>query len=90
MRPNFPKTHSCNVHHPLETFFGLVMDCGKQLGQAEIVFNPTEELLSRDRPEITCRDCRALKGTHDPGKTYEYGFVDREELKNWMAWREAS
>lgn len=92
MKPNFPKVHSCTVNHPIEVFFGLTMDCGKQMGMADIVWNPTDANPDAERPEITCSDCREAQREQEPSAqpTWEYGFVDRAELRNFLEWREAS
>lgn len=87
MKPHFPKVHSCTVNHPIEIFSGLIMDCGKQIGQGEVVFDPTEQNSPQERQEITCSDCRtaARQIEHQPGhEFYEYGMVDFMELRNWL------
>lgn len=90
MKPPFPKVHSCTVNHPLEVFYGLTMDCGKQMGQADVVWsaeinlNPTE--VER---HVTCPKCRhTIIGLSPDHEVYEYGLIDRGELRDWMEWRE--
>lgn len=90
MKPPFPKTHSMTVNHPLEVFCFLTMDCGHQMGQGEVVWDPTDANPDAERPDISCTDCRtaARQIERKPGqKDWEYGCVDKRELRNWLEWR---
>lgn len=84
MKTPFPRTHSLTVHHPISEFCLLTMDCGADISQPAIVFDPTEDFAPQERQPITCRDCLSAEKVILPGSTtYEYGLVDIRALREW-------